>query len=199
MTASKGIQAATLGLDSEDEEWQMTPATAAATAGASELLSSIRDLTTKVFVADASSRAEAKSYSSERDRGASGAGAQVMLASARKGKPSGGATFTIAGLRSTPGKYMQGLLGDEQFDEYIVGEMRRYLEAKLAHGHRLSLKSHVKGLRHLPAGKQMAYRLKKREHDVTRHGHARAKSLATAKQLGPLRKVVAVLSEREDN
>ena len=39
MTASKGIQAATLGLESEDEEWTMTAATgAAATSKAAEEL-----------------------------------------------------------------------------------------------------------------------------------------------------------------
>ena len=94
---------------------------------------------------------------------------------------------------------MQGLLDDEEFDEYIVGEMRRYLEAKLTHGRRLRLKSHVQGLRHLPAGKQMAYKLKKREHDLGRHGHARVKALAAAKQLGPLRKSTAAGSEDEDD
>ena len=177
----------------------MTPATAVATAAAAELLSGVKDRTTRIFVGEAAGQERRGSHGGQRDGGDEDTAYQVMLASALKGKAARrGTTFTIAGLESAPGRYMQGLLDDEEFDKYIVGEMRRYLEAKLTHGRRLSIKTHVKGLRHVPAGKQITYKLKKREHDLSRHGYARAKALAAAKQLGPLRKSMAVGADDED-
>ena len=65
--------------------------------------------------------------------------------------------------------------------------MKRYLRAKLTYGARLSVKEHAPGFRHIPAHKQIAYRLKKRELDAARHGHKRVQGLAAAGSLGPLR------------
>ena len=61
--------------------------------------------------------------------------------------------FTVKGLLSVPGQYMQHRLDDEGFNTYIIGEMKRYLDAKLTHGTRLSIKEHAPGFRHLAAAK----------------------------------------------
>lgn len=159
----------------------MTAATGdAATSSAAEaLLDGLANAATKVLV---------EAPEASRGPEASSAPGRVLLApDKRESKAANGEVYTVGGLRSAPGRYMQHRLDDEGFNAYIVGEMTRYLRAKLQHGARLSVKAHAPGFRHIPAHKQIGYRLKKRELDAARHGHQRVQSLAAAGALGPLR------------
>lgn len=45
---------------------------------------------------------------------------------------------------STPGKFMQGHLDDDEFEEYIVSMVQKWIKAKLHYGRDFETKKHVK-------------------------------------------------------
>jgi len=61
-------------------------------------------------------------------------------------------------------------LDDEEFDEWILAQFQNYLDLKLLYGRELSFKNHLPGFKHIPAERQMDYKLKKRLNDTDRHG-----------------------------
>jgi hypothetical protein len=71
-------------------------------------------------------------------------------------------------------------LSDQEFEDWIVGHMDRYIEAKKAFGllrKGFSLKQNVPGFEHTSAQKQIDFKIRKRENDDSRHGVEYAQKL----------------------
>ena len=107
-------------------------------------------------------------------RGAGGRSPGLRRGRRAKKKPA----FTLASLQSTPGKYMLDLVGDEEFDNWIVEQMKTYLESRYQHWKKqqvirnsknpgnLPAPTHLKpDFNHIPAHKQIEFRLRKRQNN----------------------------------
>ena len=99
-----------------------------------------------------------------------------------------GVTIKRKTLESVPGQFMLDSLGDNEFESYLVTEMRRYLEAKFEWGKYLSMKRHVPEHRHITAEKQIEFRIRKRLEQTERQGKELVSNKLKKKQIPTLRK-----------
>ena len=85
------------------------------------------------------------------------------------------------------GKYMVGLISDEEFEEWIVSQMDQYIKAKLAFGLKrkgFSIKKFLPDFQHTSGRKQIDFKIRKKANDESRHGVDIIKKLIQKDLLG---------------
>lgn len=69
----------------------------------------------------------------------------------------------MGNLTAVPGMYMQDVVDDQRFDDWIMRQMQRYLEAKLDYGASLNVYTDIPGFKHIDGRKQIEYKIRKRQ------------------------------------
>lgn len=78
---------------------------------------------------------------------------------------------------------MSGLLGDDDFNKWIILQMKRWIEAKIKYGKFMRISEDVPDFQFISGKKQLDYKIRKRENDQQRHGVALFDKLAKSGEL----------------